>query len=610
MKREKPEYSLWSNTRFNLRFYWETAPSVLAMSMVSMLMQVGLPFIGILLPKVLLDLLAEHAAPSRFVMTIGMLSLLMVLLHFLQSYTRNVCEWNVGTVGILGHINKRIFPKNITMDYEVMEDPAIKPIKDKLDKSVQSNHSPSSNMPREWTHLLTNMLGFLLYGGVIATVHPLIILLLIASGAISAWALSAHRVYELKTREDRSVVSRKIQYLNGFLNSRTAAKDMRLYNMIDWLIRKQDAHFAESDAENATVAKKRMNAKLIGVGLILLRDGAAYAFLIYLFFQGQITLGNFIFVFAAIGAFAGWVSGIITSTNDLLRSSSEISDIRRYLDLADRMRTGPGHKLPQGAPPAISLRGVSYRYPEAENFALKDIDLEIAGGESIAIVGTNGAGKTTLVKLLCGLYQPTEGEIRMDGIDIGAFNRDEYFTLFSTVFQDIHLLSSSIAHNVSQTLPQDTDDVRVACCLQLAGLWEKVQSLPGKADTLLVREINAEGLDLSGGEKQKLAMARALYKDAPVMILDEPTAALDPIAENQVYQQYAELTRGKTSVYISHRLASTRFCDRIVLLDGQHVKEVGTHDELMALGGLYTEMFSIQAHYYSSDKEAMEHVGA
>jgi ATP-binding cassette, subfamily B, bacterial len=201
MKREKPEYSLWSNTRFNLRFYWETAPSVLVLSVVSMLMQVALPFIAILLPKVLLDLLTEHAAPSRFVVTIGSLSLLMVLMHFLQSYTRNVCEWNVGTVGIIGHINKRIFPKNITMDYEVMEDPTIKPIKDKLEKATQSNHCPASNMPREWAHLLTNVLGFLLYGSVIATVHPLIIVLLIASGAISAWALSAHRAYELKTRE-------------------------------------------------------------------------------------------------------------------------------------------------------------------------------------------------------------------------------------------------------------------------------------------------------------------------------------------------------------------------------------------------------------------------
>lgn len=610
MKRKNPEYNLWSNTRFNLRFYWETAPSVLAMSAVSMLMQVGLPFVGILLPKVLLDLLEAHASPSRFVMTIGTLSLCMVLLHFLQSYTRNVCEYNVGTVGVLGHISKRIFPKKTTMDYEVMEDPAIKPIKDKMDKAVQNNHTPSSNMPREWAHLLTNVLGFLLYGGVIATVHPLILLLLIASGAISAWSLTVHRAYELKTREDRSAVSRKIQYVNSFLNSRTAAKDMRLYSMIDWLIRKQDAHFNEYDEGNDKVAGKRMNAKLIGAGLILLRDGTAYAFLIYLFFRGQITLGNFVFVFAAIGAFAGWVSGIITSANDLLRSSSEISDMRRYLDLADRMRTGPGHKLPQGVPLAISLRGVSYRYPEAESYALKDITLEIDGGESIAVVGVNGAGKTTLVKLLCGLYQPTEGEIRMNGIDISAFNRDEYFTLFSTVFQDIHLLSDSIAHNVSQALPQDTDDVRVANCLKLAGLWEKVQALPEKDDTLLVREVNAEGLDLSGGEKQKLAMARALYKDAPVIILDEPTAALDPIAENQVYQQYAELTRGKTSVYISHRLASTRFCDRIVLLEGQHIKEVGTHDELMALGGLYAEMFSTQAHYYSSDKEAMQHVGA
>jgi ABC-type multidrug transport system fused ATPase/permease subunit len=254
-------------------------------------------------------------------------------------------------------------------------------------------------------------------------------------------------------------------------------------------------------------------------------------------------------------------------------------------------------------PPAISLRNVSYTYPKADAPALKDINIDIKPGERIAIVGANGAGKTTLVKLICGLYRPQTGSISLAGIDISEYNRDEYFTLFSTVFQDIHLLSTDIAGNVSQAVPEATDLERVFACLKLAGLYEKVQTMPLAEKTMLVRQINDDAVELSGGELQKLALARALYKDAPVIVLDEPTAALDPIAESEIYRKYAELTRGRTSIYISHRLASTRFCDRILFLDNHTVEETGTHDELMDLGGKYARMFDVQSQYYKRDGE-------
>jgi len=277
-----------------------------------------------------------------------------------------------------------------------------------------------------------------------------------------------------------------------------------------------------------------------------------------------------------------------------------MGDIRADHDYPDRMNTGQGVPLPTGdeLPPAIEFRGLGYTYPNAEKAALKGINATVQAGERIAIVGVNGAGKTTLIKLLCGLYTPTEGEVLLDGKPVGAYNRDEYYTLFSAVFQDIHLMSSSILENISQQPLESTDREKVRECLKLSGLISRTETLPEKEDTLLVRAVHHDATELSGGEKQKLAMARALYKDAPVLILDEPTAALDPIAENEVYQKYAELTEGKTSVYISHRLASTRFCDRILLLDGSVIAEQGTHDELMALGGIYANMFSIQASYY------------
>ncbi|MCL1803062.1 MAG: ABC transporter ATP-binding protein [Eubacteriaceae bacterium] len=277
-----------------------------------------------------------------------------------------------------------------------------------------------------------------------------------------------------------------------------------------------------------------------------------------------------------------------------------MSDIRAALDYPDRMNNGPGIPLPNSSelPPSIEFRNVAYTYPNAAAPALSSIDLSICAGERIAVVGANGAGKTTLIKLLCGLYSPTEGEVLLNGNPVCAYNRDEYYTLFSAVFQDIHMLSASIAENISQKPLELTDREKVSRCLELSGLIAKTESLPEKERTLLVRAVHSSATELSGGERQKLAMARALYKDAPVIILDEPTAALDPIAENEVYQRYAELTEGKTSIYISHRLASTRFCDRILLLDGSVIAEEGTHDELMALGGVYAKMFEVQASYY------------
>jgi len=202
--------------------------------------------------------------------------------------------------------------------------------------------------------------------------------------------------------------------------------------------------------------------------------------------------------------------------------------------------------------------------------------------------------------LICGLYGPTAGEVLFNRKPAGDYGRDAYFSFFSAVFQDIHLLAASVAENISQQTAEITDKNKIARCIALAGLSEKCDSLPDGADTLLVRAVHPDAAELSGGEKQKLAMARAIYKDAPVLILDEPTAALDPLAENETYLKYAELTEGKTSIYISHRLASTRFCDRILLIEGNTVAEEGTHDELMALGGTYAGMFALQAGYYTN----------
>ena len=242
---------------------------------------------------------------------------------------------------------------------------------------------------------------------------------------------------------------------------------------------------------------------------------------------------------------------------------------------------------------------MSYRYPEADRDTISHLNLTIAPGEKLAVVGLNGAGKTTLIKLLCGFLEPTEGQVLLDGQDIRQYNRRDYYKLFSAVFQKFVILPGTIAENVAQRRTEEgIDRDRVAWCIQQAGLTDKIASLPQGLDTKMVRTVYEDAVELSGGETQRLMLARALYKNGPVLVLDEPTAALDPIAEDDIYQKYKGMTAGNTSIFISHRLASTRFCDRILLLDHGSIAEEGTHDQLLAKGGKYAQLFALQSRYY------------
>jgi len=600
---------IWNAVKVSFSAYWQVRKSLVVCCVLAVVFRVALPFAGIYMPKVVIDLIEQQSDASYFLLVAGGLALLMVVMGYCKSFTDSIVDNSIGTTGIFIFMLKTL-SKQIYMDYEQLEHPDFKAVMDKAGKAVQSNHTLAMNIPRTLVQLISNVFGFLLYTSVIARVNPIILLVLLLCAGVNWWALGRFRKYNESTREERGKLNRKYSALQNTMRDPSSAKDIRMYGGFPWLrdllhtLRRQNRK-----AEKA-VLTKQMQANLIDGGMILLRDGIAYGLLITLLLQNKLELGEFVFVFAAIGALGGWISGILTAASDLAKSAVEMWDIQALLEYPDRMNTGVGVPLPENEalPPEICFDNVSYTYPKADKSALRHVNLTIRPGERLAVVGANGAGKTTLVKLLCGLYLPTQGQVSYAGKPLSAYNRDELFTQFSPVFQDIHLISTDIAGNVSQQPPELTDDAKVSRCLEMAGLGEKIDSLPKKEKTLLVRAVNADAIELSGGEKQKLAMARALYKEAPVILLDEPTAALDPLAENEVYQKYAELTQGKTSVYISHRLASTRFCDRIILIDGAaestSIAEMGTHEELMRLGGIYARMFETQASYYQDNDAA------
>jgi len=341
---------------------------------------------------------------------------------------------------------------------------------------------------------------------------------------------------------------------------------------------------------------------LVNAVLVFIRDGAAYAVLVYTFLQGNMSVGDLLVYLAVISTFGTWLRGIVEYYSAVDAGILALADVKEYLECKDDLNNenNKDAEIPRSAP-AISLRNVIYRFEENGKNILDGISLDVAPGERIAIVGTNGAGKTTLTKLICGLFSPTGGEIWIDGVPQEKFAKKEYFMIFSSIFQDIHFLPLSIGTNITLKEKTEWNKAKLLDCVEKAGLSAKIADLALGLDTPMIKNVNEDACELSGGQMQKVLLARALYKEAPVLILDEPTAAMDPIAENELYLQYRDLTEGRTSFFISHRFASTRFCDRIVLLDAGKIAEIGTHEELMALRGKYAQMYEVQSQYFKED---------
>ena len=312
---------------------------------------------------------------------------------------------------------------------------------------------------------------------------------------------------------------------------------------------------------------------------------------------------EFVFYMGLLGGFGSYFGQAVYGVLSLNSVDTSIGYIREFLDLSESLwdKEGiGGQKLAfiKKAGLKVELKQVGYTYPGAKKPVLSDISLVIHPGERLALIGLNGQGKTTLVKLLCGFYHPTEGQILLNDIPADRFKREEYYELVSVLFQDFCMLPMTLNKNLTGHFGKEINKEKLTWALKMSGFYEKYESLPEKGETLLVREANKDALDFSGGERQKMLFARALYKEAPFVILDEPTAALDPIAENELYMKFGKAVKGRTCVYISHRLSSTRFCDRICLLSGGKIIEEGTHEDLMEKKGKYAEIYEVQSQYY------------
>lgn len=602
-KTPKPKYNLWQNTGFMLRTSRKYAKSVFPLCIVLALLSAGKSVAELLIAPAILNKIELSASLGNVVLTIAAFALVLMLLSGLRSYVDTNALFGriaVRSQGIYLSISRKYaetsYPNLLNTDFLALGK--------KASAACDANSEASEAIWTTLTDLMTSCIGFIVYLALLTNLNLWLAALVAATTAVSYFASKRINEWGYLHRSEELELTKKIEYANKTATSREFAKDIRMFGLRGWL---EDLWGSTMRLYSAFCAKRERKyiwANIIDIVLTFLRNGIAYAFLIGITVKNGLPASQFLLYFAALSGFAQWVVEILDKLSVMHKQSLDISTIREFLDWDEPFDLNGGERIAfePNKQYEIRLDDVSFRYPKADKDTLSHINLTVHPGEKLAIVGLNGAGKTTLVKLVCGFLDPTEGRILLNGEDIRKFNRNDYYALFSAVFQEFSVLDVTVKENVAQCV-DGIDETRVWQCIDKAGLTEKIQSLPKGIETHLGRRVFKDGVEFSGGQTQRLMLARALYKNAPILVLDEPTAALDPIAENDIYQKYNDMTHGRTSFFISHRLASTRFCDRIIFVDGGKIAEEGTHDELLKNGGGYAYMFEVQSKYYRSDNQ-------
>lgn len=595
--KRKPKYGLFASVGYIYRLLWNTERGLVFTGIVLVPLSVILAALALYTPSVVLRALETADRFSFIALTIVGLLFAGLLFRLCD----NMIQVKVGNAEhmVLLQMIYMYQKKRREQDWYLDYDPEFQKLDERGYAAITNNHTAGVHFPMEFSDILGMLLKFILFGSVISMLNPLILLLL-AGGCVVNYAMSAwERKKNWNDRDIRNKIDEKIGYTAVNLSiDNQYAKEIRLYGMQDGMHTRFLELLSLGLCEKKKLERRNFLVALVEFLIFLLRDGIAYVFLIYQAAAGKLDAAAFVLYFSAVSQMSGLMGNILWKVSRVSEGALEVSDFREVLEVEGRLNRGKGIPIPKG-PFSIEFRNVSFTYPEGEKKVLDNISFQIEAGEKIALVGLNGAGKTTLTMMMCGLLLPDEGEVLLDGHTLYEYNREELYGLFGLVSQRFSLLPLSIAKNIACTMEdEEIDRARLAHCIELSGLAEKIASLPKGADTPLNRELNRDGTELSGGETQKVLLARLLYKKTSCIILDEPTAALDPIAEDRIYRRYREIASHATSVFISHRLASTRFCDRIFLLDGAQFAESGTHEELMAAGGKYKELFEVQSKYY------------
>lgn len=610
--------SLLSNCCFLMKAAFRLEPALFWTRVPFIVVNAATPFIPILFVRAILNGILAGETEKRIILYVLAFALASFLGKALEQVLRSRSDIRME---MAMRKMKDYLGKCVTcMPYEEAEQPKVRDF-----VHLAKEGTGLSEIFGNVVSILTGILTLAGAAAIVISVQPLIFLLILA--VVGVRLLADRRNLKLweKWRPAYAPVMRKANYLISVMRGIAYGKEVRLNHLEDWLDGKLgdsfDSYLKVATGHNIALQRNNVFPELAAI----LQESAAYLILAYrVVFRGM-PIGDFSMYMTGINTFSDKTRQIVYSFSELVKSGLFAQDFRYCVEHSGYGRgasrhsvehlpytkecsvqgneparnswEGSGHSKDDSGPIVLEFRKVSFRYPQSEGFVLKEVSLTLREGESLSIVGVNGAGKTTFIKLLCRLYEPTEGKILLNGTDIAEIPYPEYVRQLGVVFQDFRLFAFSMEENITMGMPVGGHTIEQ--CLDKCGLSEKCRSLPQGLRTNLSKEFDESGVEFSGGEGQKLALARVLYKDAPIIILDEPTAALDPLAEYELYRRFQEIVEGKCAVYISHRLSSTRFTDKIAVFHQGRVAEYGTHRELMEQkDGIYAALFRMQAQYY------------
>ena len=598
------KHGMFNNFVYAVKLTWQLNNQFIIAMIVMGVLSAFYMLIGIYIPKIVLSLVENKVTTDTMIKVLVAVGIIILVVKLINTKAQYVGEyaWDKVYKGLVS----KYLRKSFTTDFKNMENPDFLDLIERS-KHAMYNYQGISGYCRRGSNILSNIVLVVIAGAAIAVINPLIILVLVVISYFIYKILDSTMEWtKINFRDAMSSNFRKNYYFSSTARDFKYAKDIRLFKMQDFI----EQTWKDINTVYYAACKKNHRKWVMCEAkmsfLRLFQNLLLYVVLIYMVLNKGMSISDFVLYIGLVASFSTAMTDMFCNMVWMNMNRMELDDFRTFMDWNEDK---PDIEKGQGVSKNIGLKqfefkfeNVSFKYPGHEKYVLKNINLTIEAGSKLAVVGINGAGKTTLTKLLMRLYEPTEGRILLNGVDVKKYDRDTYFKIFAPVFQNIEIFAFPVWQNISMKPENETDKNRTMEALERSGLDEKINKYENKIDTMLLRIFDPNGVDLSGGERQRLAMARALYQNREVLVLDEPTAALDALAEDRMYQEFNQMVKGKTAIFISHRLSSTRFCDKIVMFEDGRIIEEGTHEQLINANGKYRNMFQVQAQYYK-DKE-------
>ncbi len=577
------------NFRFVISLIWQTSPKFICAKFAIVLVNTISPFIMIIFPKLIIDSIIGGGDWVSTFHLIAIMGIVLLVTTLLSTFLSATAQKYGDTIQ---YDLVRIYGKKVmSLNYEDLENPAVL---DMFEKSKSGFNM--YDFFDKIVAVITNVLSFIGYAAILFTYSRLMLIIVVAVVVINLICNAKKNKYYYKAGEDAAPMNRKFAYLAGLMYGFDYAKEIKVGGLSDYITDKYDDNIVGFKKIFRTLYRHVFLLSGVSSLTSVIQTFTLYSVVAYSAIQKTISIGDFTMYISSISAASGCLLTIVSAMIDISKNTKYATDMRLFFEM--ERKTEMGGILPDRSANNVDIefRNVSFKYPRTDRYVLRHISFTVHSGEKISIVGKNGSGKTTLIKLLLRLYEPTEGEILVGGKNITDYDYKAYLSLFAPVLQDYKIFAFSCKENIELNL--EDNEERLMRAIHDSDLDEKISSLPNGVLTPVYKQFDENGVEFSGGENQKLAIARAIYKDAPIILLDEPTANLDPLAEYDIYTMIYHMLGNKTSFFVSHRLASGRFCDRIFVVDGGEIIADGPHDSIVKSCELYREMFEKQAQFY------------